>query len=199
MGIFDSLMGGGSNQAKNKLANFMQQQQAMNYALAGKQMQGQLGDINTGYNAAIGNVGLGAGAAKQSVMDMQKQGLGAADQSAMNRGLYNTTAAQGARRSVFSDSARQMAQINSQLAQNMGQLQMAKANAVAGAKSNLANFYQQKSGAETSMNQHFFDAMPAGGGSPLMGALGGLGGMFLGSMTGGLGAGLASNWLGQKP
>lgn len=191
MGFLDGLLGGGSNQAKNKLANFMQQQQAMNYALAGKQMQGQLNDINTGYAGAMGNVGLGAGQAKQSVMDMQKMGLGAADQQAMNRGLYNTTAGQGMRRGVYADAARQMGQINSDLAQRMAQLQIGRAQAMAGARNNMSQFYQNKSGAETAMNQHFFDAMPAGGGSPLMQALGGLGGTFLGMYTGGLGAGLA--------
>jgi hypothetical protein len=197
MGFLSGLLGGGSNQAKNKLANFMQQQQAMQYALAGKQMQKQLGDIETGYTGAMGNAGLGAGAAKQSVQDMTKQGLAGADQQALSRGLYNTTGALGMRRGIYSDAARSMSQINSDLANRMGMLQMQKAEAMAGARSNLANFHQNQSSAQTGMNMHFWDAMPAGGNSPLLQALGGLGGQFLGMYTGGLGAGLAKKTLGS--
>lgn len=192
MSFLSGLLGGGPNPAKTKLANFMQAQQAMQYALAGKQMQGALGDIEKGYGAAMNNVGLGAGAAKQSILDMQKQAIGGADQNAMNRGLYNTTGALGMRRGVYADAARSMAQVNSQLAQNMAQLQMAKAQAVAGAKGGLANFYQNQSGAQTALNTHLFDAMPAGGQSPLMQALGGFGGVFLGNYGAALGKKLGS-------
>jgi hypothetical protein len=179
--------------APAKLAKFMQALQAQNYALALQQARGGLASINQGYDKAINAAGVGGAQAKRDVLNMQKANLGAASQSAINRGLYNSSTLDTANRGVYSDAMRQMSDVNNALAQNMSNLQMARANALFGAKSNIANLFQNKAGADTSMLQNFWNQMPkAAAPNPLLAGIGQLGGAFLGAYTGGLGSGLAN-------
>lgn len=187
------LGGGGNNPAKSKLAKFMAAQQAMRYAQAEKQMKEQVGDITRGYDAAIGNQSLGVGAAKNDVKDLQKQAMAGAQQQTINSGLGNTSVLGNLNRGIYSDAAKQMSHINAQLANNLASLQVQRAQGIAGAKSNLANFFQNRSGAETALNSQFWNAMPATQPiNPVWGALGQLGGAFLGNYAGGLGYGMGA-------
>lgn len=180
--------GGKAPKGPAALAKYMQALQAQRYAQGMHYLKGGLQDINTGYGAAMSNAGLGASQAKQDVMSMQAQNLGAQAQQDINKGLYNSTASNTANRGIYSDAMKQMAYVNNTLAQNMAQLNMAKAQALQGAKAGMASYLTGQSGAETSMLQNFWNQMPKQKpGNPLLKAFGQLGGAFLGNYMGGLG------------
>lgn len=144
---------------KSALANYMQAQQAMQYALAERQMKLGLGDIQKGYGGAIANAGLGAEASRVDAQKALQANLGGINQAAVDKGLYGSTVQGAMNRGAYSDHATNLAQINQGLAQTLSQLQMARANAVAGARGGLAGLYQEREAAGTGLNSMLFKSL----------------------------------------
>lgn len=142
-----------SKQMKQLQALFsqLQGQQAGFYGAAGGQLKKALGAINTGYGNALANTGLQATNARRSTLDREQQQIGGASQSLANRGLYNTTLLDNAKRGITSSTNRELSNIDAMLGQLQSQLEIGRAGAQAGAYGSLAQLFQNQAGASTGL------------------------------------------------
>lgn len=99
-----------------------------------------LAAINTGYEgrglARQGEVGT------RNIMDIYKQNVAGTNQNLVSRGLYNTTALEGAQRGVMSDSTRALAELNAALSQQQSQLAIGQGQAQAGIYGEMSGLNQ---------------------------------------------------------
>lgn len=153
----DQLFGGGGDPGKKRLKQIQALYKALNaqqgqlYGKAAIQQKKTIGDINTGYGNALANSGLIATQAKQNAQSAGQQQQGAATQSLVSRGLYNTTAADAAARGINSDTQKNLAGIDAALAQIQGNLHAGQGQALAGAHSALSGFFQNQNAANTGL------------------------------------------------
>lgn len=150
MGLSDLLNDvlGGKDPGKKQLSQVMslyrqaQMQQQKGYANALYQQKQGLKSIDTGYKAAKGEIARIGGQAKQEALTRETQGLGAAAQSSIDRGLYDTTLYDNMARGVRSDTSRALSNINEALAGLGANLEQSRANAMAGQYGSLSNIFQ---------------------------------------------------------
>lgn len=148
---------GGRDPGKGQLAQVMalykqaQMQQQKGYANALYQQRQGLKSIDTGYKAAKGEIARIGGQAKQEALTRETQGLGAAAQSSIDRGLYDTTLYDNMARGVRSDTSRALSNINEALAGLGANLEQSRANAMAGQYGSLSNIFQGQAGAQAAL------------------------------------------------
>lgn len=153
---FQGLMGG-KDPGKGQLSQVMalykqaQMQQQKGYANALYQQRQGLKSIDTGYKAAKGEIARIGGQAKQEALTRETQGLGAAAQSSIDRGLYDTTLYDNMARGVRSDTSRALSNINEALAGLGANLEQSRANAMAGQYGSLSNIFQGQAGAQAAL------------------------------------------------
>lgn len=161
-GGFDSALGGlfgggGKDPGKKRYADVMalyaqlQSQQNAGYGKAYGQQKKALGAIQTGFQGAIDNASRVGASSKQGVLDREQQSMGALSQSLTDRGLFNTTAFDNARRGISSDTNKSLSSIDAAIAQLQGGLLAQKGQAEAGAYGNLAGLQQNWAGAQTGL------------------------------------------------
>ena len=198
-------MMGGKDPGKGQLSQVMalykqaQMQQQKGYANALYQQKQGLKSIDSGYKAAKGEIARIGGQAKQDVMTREAQGLGAAAQSSMDRGLYDTTLYDNMARGVRSDTSRALGNISEALAGLGANLEQSRANAVAGQYGALSGIFQGQAAANTALTgqiaqtvagvQHtdpnaWLQSLFQIGGMALGAGIGGPGGAALGSQFG---------------
>lgn len=140
-----------------------------------------------GFGTAQKGIQAGASSSKMDLNAQGQQAQAANQQSAINRGVYNTSTFDMGARGISSDLARHMAAIDAQTQQALGGLETQKAGAIAGSyagmaglASNLSNQQAALWGPMAGLYGDMFKAQTqghqqaAGGLGALGGALGGL-------------------------
>lgn len=162
-------------------------------------------DVQQGYGQALNELNAGSAGAQQSIYNNQQRGLGSITSNLTNRGLGNTTAIGNAQRGIYSDTSQQLGTLADQMAQARAGVQERGTNAYAGARGDLGNFMQNRTGFETGLlgqranaiqnKTDYFNALPlyqalaagrtgggssnsSGGGGILGGIIKGIGGLF---------------------
>ena len=159
----------------NKLS--MQQGQMLNRAVGFQQLG--LNALQGGFDQARTGIKQSSGAAKQESRDIAAQALGSASNSAVGRGLFNTSTFDAANRGIGSDLMRSLAHIDAMTSQNLGQLQTAQAGSLAAGYGRMGDLFSQFG---QSQNQLGSSLLPyVGQGSQgILGPLLNMGGMALG-------------------
>lgn len=121
------------------------------YGQAAHQQKKALGAIQTGFQGAIDNSSRIGASSKQGVLDREQQSMGSLSQSMTDRGLFNSTAYDNARRGISSDTNRSLSSIDAALAQLQGGLLAQKGQAEAGQYDWLARLLQGQAGANSQL------------------------------------------------
>lgn len=159
----------------NKLS--AQQQMMLNKAV-GYQQLGMNG-LATGFNQARTATQQQAGVAKQQSRDIATQALGSAQGSAVSRGLTNTSTFDAANRGIGSDLMRHLASIDAMTSQQLGQIDMSQAVAMAAGYGQMGNLFTQFGQNQNALAAPLFGVM--GQGTPgILGPLLQVGGMMAG-------------------
>lgn len=177
-GMKDLLLGtsgvGPSINLFNKLS--AQQQQMLNRAVGLQQLG--INGLQGGFDKARTAATQAAGAAKQQSRDMATQALGATKNSAIGRGLFNTSTFDAANRGIGSDLMRHLASIDAMTSQQLGALDTAQAGAQAAGYGQMGNLYTQFGQNQAALAGPLFGAI--GQGTPgILGPLLGMGGMAI--------------------
>lgn len=146
--------------------------------------------LGKGTNDALGIAARVGSAASQRVLDREQGLLGSAQQDAVSRGLYNSTAPQGANRAIRADTERSLAQIMDSIAGLQSGITQQGAGAQANALQNMATFYQGQSQQEQEIMRalaEYLGGIQHIAGPSILGSLGGL--SKLGLQMGGPGGG----------
>lgn len=165
LGIGGALLGGGADPGKKQLKGILQQysllqnQQKVGYANALAQQQKGLGAIKTGYTNALNTVGSQGLAAKQAVMDREKQNLGALKSGLADSGMLGGTLGANLERGIYSDTNRGLSDIDARIAQIRSGLQTEQANALAGQYGQMAGLHQGLVGAQTGLGQNLIGTL----------------------------------------
>ena len=124
-----------------------------------------------------------AQASRQGVLDRGEQQYGAAQQSAIDRGLFNTTAYDADRRGVSADVDRRMLEIESTLGSQMAGIDMQEGSALTNSYGQLARMLYDKGNTRIGLSQDYADIFLNRQSQPntaLAGSLGQLGGTLFG-------------------
>ena len=155
----------------NKLS--LQQQQMLNKAVGFQQLG--LNQIGGAYGQARAAVQQSKGAAKTEARDAGTQAYGATANSAVSRGLTNTSSLDAANRGIGSDLAKHMAWIDAQAGQALGSLDIAQAGQLNQGYGQMGNLYtmfgQQNAAMAGPLMQQLAQGQPGILG-PLLGAAG---------------------------
>lgn len=129
--------------------------------------------MEAGFDRAAGAVGMMGEATRGRAMRRGQQALGAADASAMNRGLGSSTVALNQRRGVQSDISNTMANIDESVAGLLSQVHQNRARARLQGGSGLASIYQgfAPQQARVAMQNQHQSANVAGGLSAAAGSI----------------------------
>jgi len=143
--------------------------------------------LDKGFADALAQSQRGSERARASILQMGQAGQGAAQASAMGRGLSGTTVQDNLARMSRSDTANQLSGLESALAERYGAISAGRGQAKAATLGQLAAMYPQFAQMRTATLQ-----APTKSKSNVFGQIvGALGGKFLGALTGGLGEGIA--------
>lgn len=123
----------------NKLS--MQQQQMLNKSVGFQQLG--INGLQQGFQGARTAATQASGVAKQESRDIATQALGSASNSAVSRGLYNTSTFDAASRGIGADLMRHLASIDAMTSQQLGQIDMSQAGSMAAGYGQMGNLYQQ--------------------------------------------------------
>lgn len=159
----------------NKLS--LQQQQMMNKS-AGFQQLG-INALQRGYGQARTAATQAGGQAKQESRDIATQALGGAQNSAVSRGLFNTSTFDAASRGIGSDLMRHLASIDAMTSQQLGNIDMAQAGGLAAGYGQMGSLFGQYAQQQNQMGMGLMGVV----GQPTQGILGPLlqmGGMAMG-------------------
>lgn len=107
-------------------------------------LKGLMPLIDKGYGQARGDLSMAGNNARRTLLDREKQSNASLTQSLTSRGLYGTTALEGAQRGIMSDTSRALASVDENLGQLLAGLRTEQTGAQVGAQSALANFYPQR-------------------------------------------------------
>jgi hypothetical protein len=143
--------------AKAELQAKVAAAQQYQYAKA-EQKQGLKG-LDKAFTDAASQAARGAELARQSVRESGQAAGTQATQSMMNRGLYGTTVQDQAQRAVSGDTARNLGMINTALAEQQGQLGIAKASAAQSGLAQLSSLYPQLAGLQTETTFNMMKAL----------------------------------------
>lgn len=145
--------------------------------------------LDKGFADALAQSQRGAERARANILQMGMAGQGAAQASAMGRGLSGTTVQDNLARMARSDTANQLGGLEAALSERYGGIAVGRGQAKAATLGQLAAMYPQFAELRTSTLQ-----APTKQKTNILGGLiAGLGGQFLGAMTGGLGGNLADS------
>lgn len=145
--------------------------------------------LDKGFADALAQAQRGAERSRASILQMGQAGQGAAQASAMGRGLSGTTVQDNLARMARSDTANQLGGLEAALSERYGGIAVGRGQAKAASLGQLAAMYPQFAELRTSTLQ-----APTKQKSNVLGGLvAGLGGQFLGALTGGLGGNLADS------
>lgn len=117
------------------------------YSQAQNLLQGNLAGIGRGFGQARADLSRSGGRARTSIMDNQARGLGAINTGLAQKGLGSTTILQNAQRGLYSDTSRQLAEVDEALGSQMSGLRLGEMNAKLGATSALAGLGIDKANA----------------------------------------------------
>lgn len=153
----DFLFGPGVNlDPATSLFNQVSQGQAQqNIKAQGFQNLG-LQALMQGFDKAGKGIQAGASSAKMDANAAGQQAQAANQQSAINRGVYNTSVYDMGSRGVSSDLARHLASIDAATQQAMGQLETQKAGAIAGSYAGSAGLASNLSAQQTALANPMF-------------------------------------------
>lgn len=209
-GPFGALLGGGlgalgglfGSQGNNHLGdiwniyagNIDRTKQAYNQDIMyGKQA---LGAIRQGYGQGLAELNRVGGAERSRLLTSQQQGLGAAKQQAISRGVYGTGAFDAAQANIMGQTEHSLAALESQLAGQRSNLLVSSGLAQAGGLNNIGGLYAQEAGAvnqQTSQWANILNGAPQQAGdfsNALSGLFSGMqGGYAMGNLFGGFGGG----------
>ena len=147
--------------------------------------------LDKSFTDALAQSQRGAERARASILQMGQAGQGAAQASAMARGLSGTTVQDNLARMARNDTANQLSGLEAALAERYGNIAVGRGQAKAASLGQLAAMYPQFAEMRTATLQS-----PTKQKSNILGGLvAGLGGQFLGALTGGLGTNLADNMI----
>jgi hypothetical protein len=173
----------------NKLS--LQQQQMLNKALGMQQLG--INQIQGGFDAARKGVNQAKGAAKTEAKDSGAQAYGAAANSAVSRGLTNTSSLDAVNRGIGSDLAKHMAWIDAQAGQQLGALDVGQAQALNQGYGQMGQLYsqfgQQNAALAGPLMQQLAQGQPG-----ILGPLLGAAGTYFGLAGMGGGAGAGAGW-----
>jgi len=178
-GLGGLLMGQSGAGAQMGLFNKLsaQQQQMLNKAVGFQQLG--MNGIQGGFDQARTGVKQASGVAKQQSRDIATSALGATQNSAVGRGLMNTSTFDAANRGIGSDLMRHLASIDAMTSGQLGQLDTQQAGAMAAGYSQLGNLYTQFGQNQNALAQPLMQTL--GQGTPgLLGPLLQIGGMAMG-------------------
>jgi len=147
--------------------------------------------LDKGFADALAQSQRGAERARANILQMGMAGQGAAQASAMARGLSGTTVQDNMARMARSDTANQLGGLEAALSERYGGIAVGRGQAKASTLGQLAAMYPQFAELRTSTLQ-----APTKQKTNILGGLvAGLGGQFLGALTGGLGGNLADSMI----
>lgn len=195
--IFGGLFGGGGpplgpNDVMKLLKQGYQRTNAR-YSQGLDELLKGYGILESGYNQAGKEIGRVGESARSDLLAREKQQTAAAQQSAISRGLYGTTAYDSAARGIASDTNRSLGSLNEGLAGLRAGLAKEKGMALYGAKSQIASWYPAWAQAVNADKEKYakfgvgFEPSDGGAGAfgAGIGALAGSGGFdWLGSLFG---------------
>lgn len=121
--------------------------------------QSAVGDIGKGFDAALRAASLQGRGARRGAIEQGQRNAASTSQSMVSRGLYGTTAMDNAQRGVSSDTSRRLQEIDEGLAALVGQLEVGKGQALAGAKMGQASFGAQSSAMQMDTTQNLINLM----------------------------------------
>lgn len=163
----------------------LQQQQMLNKAVAFNQLG--INKLSGAFDRARTGVKQSAGVSKQGVREQSTQALAGAQNSAVSRGLYNTSTFDAASRGIGSDLAKHLAWIDSQESNALGQLDTAQAGAEAAGYGHLGSLFSQFGANQAALAGPLFQGMvgagakggsKGGGLGDVLGAVGGIASIF---------------------
>jgi rubrerythrin len=133
--------------------------QQYQYAKAEQAQKQGLKGLDKAFTDAASQTARGAELARQSVRESGQAAGAQATQSMMSRGLYGTTVQDQAQRAVSGDTARNLGMINTALAEQQGQLGIAKASAAQSGLAQLSSLYPQLAGLKTETSFNMLKAL----------------------------------------
>lgn len=140
----------GAGPAINLFNKLSQQQQQMLNRSVGFQQLG-INALQRGYGQARAGVNQASGAAKQESRDIATAALGSAQNSAVSRGLFNTSTYDAVNRGIGSDLMRHLASIDAMTGQQLGALDTAQAGGLAAGYGQMGNLFQQFGAQQTAL------------------------------------------------
>lgn len=177
--------------AATGLYNQLAQNQQQNYIKAQGFQNLGLQALMQGYGTAAKGISAGASSAKMDANAVGQQAQAANQQSAVNRGVYNTSTFDMGSRGISSDLARHLAAIDTATQQAQGQLETQKAGAVANSYAGMAGLASNSSNQQASLfgpmaglygdmfkAQSQAHSASASGFGQTLGAIGGLASLF---------------------
>ena len=203
------VLGGGADPGKAQQAGILKAhaQTAMQnralYAQAAWQQRQGLGAINSGFKQANSVLGQQSAAAKQGILDRETQNLGALKAGAAAGGTLGTSTNTNLQRAVYSDTGRQLADTDAQVAAIKADLAQRQAQATAGQYNVLGNTAQNQAGASNQLGQSLINSLgnvqyqdPNAWIQSLLGIAGTVGGYALAGPAGGAVGGNVQHWNG---
>ena len=97
-----------------------------------------LGATQAGFGQAFGHLSRAGVSGRQSVLDQQRQGLGAISAGLASRGLGSTTVLQNAQRGMYSDTSRRLAEIDENIGSMLANLAVGRGSAMSAGLGGLA-------------------------------------------------------------
>jgi hypothetical protein len=170
------------NQAKAKIQAQTAGMQQAAFARSEQALRQGMRGTDKAFQDAKLQAARGAEMARQQVKEYGKAQGAQSTQSMMNRGLYGTTVQDQAQRAVSSDVARNLGLINTQLAQQQGELGIAQAGAKQSALGQIAQLYPQLAGMQTDTMFKFMSSLKTKKKPSLFGKILGAAGGILGTM-----------------
>jgi len=164
-GALGVLGGGGSDPGKKQQKGILaaHNQQAMQnrslFAQAAYQQRQGLGAINQGYKQAESALGTGAANARQTIADRETRNLGELKAGVAANGMSGTSTANNLQRAVYSDSTRQLANVDAELGALKAELAQRRAGAIAGQYGQLAGIAQNQAGASNALGQNLINSL----------------------------------------
>lgn len=152
-GLLGGLLAGkGPNlDAATSLYNQLAQSQQQNYIKAQGFQNLGLQALMKGYGTASKGIAAGGASAKTDARAVGDQAQAANQQSAINRGVYNTSTFDMGSRGISSDLARHLAAIDAATQQAQGGLEMQKAGAVANSYAGMAGLASNSSNQQANL------------------------------------------------
>lgn len=153
------LGGGGADPGKKQLKGILGEYQKLNLGQQATKasalfQQGQgLNAINKGYGGALGALGAAGSGAKRTVLEREQENLGSLKAGLVSSGLDSSTLNTNLQRGVYSDTSRNLADIDEAIGQLKSNLLAARGHAQAGQYGAMAGIHQGQGAQQTALGQ----------------------------------------------